>query len=155
MADQVRINKNLYSWASIILKVAEERFTGFTAIGYGDKLERSVAYGMGGLPRGISRGKYTVDESTLTGHTDTVQEVRKALANLSQDKKSYGDVRFQIVIQYVEQDLEPQTVELEDCVWIASNSSPSEGAEALTEDITFQPMRIRRNGLTLFEERNG
>jgi len=156
MSDEVRVNGNLHSWGSITVKIAEEAYYGFTAIKYGDSRERVKAYGMGRhhAPRGRSRGKYTVEPVTLTGPKGSVQQLRKALADQG-DGVSYGDVEFQIVVQYIEPDDTPITVDIEDCVWIKNTSSEEEGADPLSEDIELDCMKIRRNGLVLFDESEG
>ena len=115
MSDEVRINGNQHSWGSIKVKINGDLFYGFTAIGYADTRERVKAYGMGRshAPRGRSRGKYTVEPVTLTGWKSSMQALRKALADAG-DGTSYGDTICQIVVQYVEADDTPVTVELED-----------------------------------------
>lgn len=152
MSDDIRVNGNQHSWGSITLKIGEERFTGITSVSYGDARERVKAYGMGRAqaPRGRSRGKYTTDPVVITCHKSTAQIIRQKLADEG-GGDSYGDTEVQIVVEYFEQDDEPITVEIEDCVYVKSTSSEQEGADALTEDIEFDCMLIRRNGLTLFD----
>jgi len=156
MADDVRINGNQHSWGSITVKVNEDRFFGFTSIGYSDQRERVKAYGMGRAqgPRGRSRGKYTTEPVTLAGWKDTMQALRKALADAG-DGESYGDTVFQIVVQYVEGDLDPITVELEDCVYVKNTTSEEEGPDPLKEECEIDCMRIRRDGLVLFDNSEG
>ena len=152
MSDDVRINGKIHSWGSITLKIGEERFTGITAISYGDSRERVKAYGMGRAqgPRGRTRGKYTTDPVVLTCHKSTAQLIRQKLADEG-GGDSYGETEAQIVVEYFEENDEPITVEIEDCVYSKSTSSEQEGPDPLTEDIEFDPMFIRRNGLTLFD----
>ncbi|MCH8084608.1 MAG: hypothetical protein IH885_10275 [Myxococcales bacterium] len=156
MSDEIRINGNAHSWGSITVKFDGDRFFGFTSIGYADARERVKAYGMGRAqaPRGRSRGKYTTEPVTLTGWKGSVQQLRQALADAG-DGESYGDTLFQIVVQYVEADDTPVTVELEDCVWTKNTSSDEEGPDPLSEDIEIDCMRIRRNGLVLFDNSEG
>lgn len=156
MADEIRVNGNQHSWGSITVKFDGDRFFGFTAIGYADARERVKAYGMGRAqaPRGRSRGKYTVEAVTLSGWKGSVQQLRQALADAG-DGESYGDTLFQIVVQYVEADDTPVTVELEDCVWAKNTTSEEEGPDPLKEDIEIDCMRIRRNGLVLFDNSEG
>ena len=150
--DEKRINGNVYSWGSIILKVNEERLSGFTAISYADSRERVKAYGQNRsqTPRGRTRGKYATEPVGLTGSKSSMQALRKLLADAG-DGVSYGDTEFQIVVQYVEADETAITVEIEDCVWIGNSSSEEEGADPLKEEIKIDCMLIRRNGLTLFD----
>ena len=156
MADELRVNGNLYSWGSIEVKVDGERYFGFTSIGYSDSRERVKGYGMGRAqaPRGRTRGKYSVEPVTLTGTKGSMQTLRKALADAG-DGESYGDTVFQIVVEYFESEENPITVELEDCVWTKNTTSEEEGPDPLTEDIEIDCMRIRRNGLLLFDNSEG
>lgn len=158
MADKLRVNGNIVSWGSVIVKINGERFHGFTSVSYNDKRERVKAYGMGKhqAPRGRSRGKYSTDPVKLAGPKSTFQAMRKALAALSSDGISYGDVEFQIVVQYVETDeSESQTVELEDAVWMSNGSNEEESPDPLKEECEFDIMKIRRNGLVLFDASEG
>lgn len=156
MSDEIRVNGNQHSWGSITVKVDGDRFFGFTSIGYADSRERVKAYGMGRAqaPRGRSRGKYATEPVTLTGWKGSMQQLRKALADAG-DGESYGDTVFQIVVQYVEADDTPITVELEDCVWTKNTASEEEGPDPLKEDAEIDCMRIRRNGLVLFDNSEG
>lgn len=156
MADEIRVNGNQHSWGSIEVKVDGDRYFGFTAISYADSRERVKAYGMGRAqaPRGRSRGKYATEPVGLTGWKGSIQQLRQALADAG-DGESYGDTIFQIVVQYVEDDDTPITVELEDCVWVKNTSSEEEGPDPLKEEIEIDCMRIRRNGLVLFDNSEG
>jgi hypothetical protein len=157
MADQVRINGNQFSWGSIVLKCDGDRFYGFTGVSFADKRERVKAYGMGKhqAPRGRSRGKYSVDPVKLTGWKSSIQELRAALALQAEDRISYGNVEFTIVVQYVESGENPMTVELERCVLVGNSSSDEEGADPLKEELEIDCMMIRRNGLVLFDASEG
>jgi hypothetical protein len=152
MADEIRVNGNQHSWGSIIVKINDDRYYGFTSISYSDSRERVKAYGMGKhqAPRGRSRGKYSVEPVQLTGWKGSIQQLRKALADAG-DGESYGDTECQIIVQYVEDDDTPVTVELDRCVWTKNTSSEEEGPDPLKEDVEFDCMLIRRNGLVLFD----
>jgi hypothetical protein len=157
MSDQIRVNGNQLSWGSIILKLDQDVFTGFTSISFADKRERVKAYGQGRhhAPRGRSRGKYTIEPVKLTGWKDSVQIFRTQLAARSPDGKSYGDVEFQIIVQYVEIGEIPLTVAIERCVWTGNSSSDEESPDPLKEEIEIDAMLIRRNGLVLFDASQG
>lgn len=152
MADEVRINGNQYSWGSIILKMQEQRFHGFTAISYSDSRERVMAYGMGRhhAPRGRSRGKYAVEPVTLTGWKSSLQTFRKALADAG-DGENYGDTEFEIVVEYIETDESEIIVTIERCVMTKNTTSEEEGPDPLSEEVEILPFLIRRNNLTLFD----
>jgi hypothetical protein len=157
MADEIRINGAQVSWGSIKVKIAGETFTGFTSLSYGDKLEVVTAYGMGKhqAPRGRSRGKYIVDPVKLGGPPSTMNAVRVKLASLSPDGSNYGQVEFLITAQYTETGEPPMTAEIEQCRYIANVENREEGAEVLKDEVEISAMKIRRNGLTLFDESEG
>ena len=124
MADQIRVNGTLHSWGSITVKIRNERYSGFTAISYGDGIERSYAYGMGRshAPRGTSRGKYVPEPVAVTGYKASVQELRRALAEAA-GGVSYGHIRFDVIVEYTEDDEEPITVDYDELVksWADAN----------------------------------
>lgn len=156
MSDEIRVNNNLLSWGSIVLKVASDRYTGFTGITYADKRERVKGYGLTKhhAPYGRSRGKYTIEPVKLVGWKKSVAALRSGLALLSSDGVSYGDVEVQIDLQYVEDDV-PLQVEIGRCVWVSNSSSDEESADPLKEEIEFDAMWIKRNGLVLFDASEG
>ena len=159
MSDLIRVNNNQLSWGSIVLKLDGERYYGFTSISFADKRERVKAYGMGRhqAPRGRSRGKYTTEPVKIAGWKASVQIFRQALANKSAGQKSYGDVEFQTLVQYIESDNTdgtsdlPLNVVIDRCVWTGNSASDEESADPLKEEIEVDCMYIRRNGLVLFD----
>lgn len=157
MGDKIRVNGNQYSYGSIVFKLGDEQFTGFTAIQYGDKRTREKAYGMGRhhAPRGRSRGKYEPEPVKVTGYTSSVQALRAGLAKRAADGKSYGNVEFQGCVQYIEDDEGEYTVELDRLVWASNSTSDDEGSDLDKEDIELDVMLIRRNGLVLYDATNG
>lgn len=157
MSDQTRINGNVHSWSSVIMKAGNEVWTGFTAISYGDALERVKAYGMGRShkPLGRTAGKYTVEPVVVTGYKHTMQQMREWLAAQASDGRSYATVEVQFVIQFFESDLAPITVELDRCMWSKNAEKAEENPDPLKEDVEFDCMGIRRNGATLYDSREG
>lgn len=157
MGDSVRVNGNIMSWGSIRVKIATDTFYGFTSISYADKRERAKVYGMGRhhAPRGRTRGKYSTEPVKLKGPKDTIDALRAKLASLSPSGTTYGDTEFEIVVQYVEADIAPITVEINSCVYSGTSSSEEEGPDALQEEIEIDCMTIRRNGLALFDDTEG
>jgi len=154
MADSIRVNGRETSWSDVYFKVSDERYYGITEIAYGDKRTRSKSYGMGRsqAPRGRTSGKYEVDEATVKMLKKSSKTLREALAAAASDGKSYGSVTFQIVVQYADTDDEVQTDTLHECVWVGDATSASEGPDALFDSISFDVMRIDRNGLTLYDQ---
>lgn len=157
MADPIRINGNAYEWASIEIKINGDVFHGFTTCNYGHKRERSKVYGTGRhrAPRGRTSGKYSA-EATIGGSLDTCQALRDTLAALAPDGVSYGDVVFQLIVQFIEQGQNPVTVECVDCVIAAEESSNEEGStEGSAESMPLDVMYLKKNGKTLFDNSDG
>lgn len=154
MADQIRVNGLQHEWADIIVKIGGDRFHGFTAISYADKLEVGKSYGMGRHhgPRGRTRGKYSTEPVKLTGPKSTMLALRQALAAASPDKTTYGLVVFQITVQAVAPGDVAINDVIEDCRYIGTTASHEESPDPLQEEVELDCMRIRRNGLTLFED---
>lgn len=157
MSDAVRVNGNQVSWGSIVLKCGLARYFGFTSIDYGDKVEVALAWGMGKhqAPRARSRGKYIPDPVKLKGPKTSAQILREQLAALSQDGRSYGTVEFDIVVQYSEANEPPITVEIERCRIVGNHEAHEEGSEILQDELEISCMKIRRNGMVLFDESEG
>lgn len=157
MADSVRINGVQISWSSCKLTIDGESYTGITSIGYADALDVSKGYGMGRhhAPRGRGAGKYTTEALTMRAWKSTAQAIREQLAKKSPSGTSYGRVEVPIVLQYIEPDDAVITVEFDRARFVKPSSSNEEGPDPLAEDIEWDVMSIRRNGLVLFDESEG
>lgn len=156
MADELRVNGNLYGWGSIVAKVDGERFYGIASINYGDKLERAKSYGMGRhhAPRGRTPGKYSTEPVAVKMEKKTAQEMRATLAKKSASGTSYGAVEFEIVVQFIE-GTDVQTDVLERCTWAGDASKNEESPDPLYDEVELDCMLIRRNGLVLFDDSQG
>ncbi len=152
MANEVRINGNVISWGSVICRINGIPQNWPTSISYSDKRERAVVYGMGRhhAPRGRTLGKYSVENPKLKGPKADVSGFLDYLASLSTDGNSFGDVRFDIVVQYIE-DEQSVTVEIEDCRVVGVTASDEESADALQDEVEIHAMRLRRNGKSMFD----
>lgn len=152
MANEVRINGNTLSWGSTICRINGISQNWLTSISYSDKRERAVVYGMGRhhAPRGRTLGKYSVENGKLKGPKGDVQGFLDYLATLSPNGQSFGDSRFDVVLQFIEAE-QAVTVELEDCRVVGVSASDEESAEALQDEVEISIMRVRRNGKTLFD----
>ena len=155
MADQITVNGALLSWGSLKLDIADEPLVGIDNITYGDKLEVTEYYGMNKSQSamGRSRGKYSTDETKITGAASTIEYLLKAVAAQSADGKSYGEPLFDLSLMGAEKD-SSQTidVQLEDCKILGVSATYGEGADVLKQELTIKPLRIRRSGLTLYSE---
>lgn len=153
MSDEIRINGIAHSWGSVKLKIAGERYSGISSISYSDKLETSFGYGMGKAqrPRAQSRGKYSAEQVVMKALASTAQALRDMLADRG-DGVAYGTVTVPIVLQYLEPDDTPITVEFEDCRLVEDGSSDEEGGDVLTAELKWTTFGIIRNGKTLYQE---
>jgi hypothetical protein len=156
MTDYLRVNGNLFSWGSSIVKIASVPYSGITGITFGDSRERAFGHGMGAhqAPRGRSRGKYTADNCKITAHVDTVNAILQAMTLLS-GGFSYGNPSVPIIIQLVETDLVPSTTTLDRCCIVKVGGEYSEGPDVLVQDIEWSVMTIARNKQTLFDRSRG
>lgn len=151
MANEVRVNDNVMGWGSVICKIFGAPQHWITSISWSEKRERGVVYGMGRhqAPRGRTTGKYTVENPKIKGPVEDVQGLLDELATRAPDGKSYGDVRFDVTVQYVE-GTRTITVEIEDCRVVGISSTGDEGSDAMQDEVELQAMRIKRNGKTLY-----
>jgi len=151
MSDPILVNGTQHSWGSIRFRADDEIYYGFTSISYGDSRERVKGYGMGRsqAPRARSLGKYAPDVVKVAGWKGSVQALLEALAAKSADGLSYGDVSFEIVVQFVEAGDLSVVVEIFDCVVTKVNDTHEEGADPLKTELEIDCMSILRNGLSL------
>jgi hypothetical protein len=150
--DTLRVNGNLVSWASTIFKIYTDRFTGLVSIGWDDKRERVPGYGMNRshAPIGRTSGKYTPGIVKVKMHKHAAIDLRFYLANLAVDGRSYGNAIFPMYLQYVESDL-VSTVEFFDCATTGETCSDEESPDPRFEEWEFSTLRIRKDGLTLYD----
>jgi hypothetical protein len=153
MADPILINGNVHSYASLVAKIANVKWNGFTAINYAQKRPRSKVYGMGraGGPRGRTSGRYEPDPVTVKGPKSTIAQLKKELAQRSSDQKSYGNVAFDLTLQYIDAGEQSITVLFEGLTIVGESTSNEEGPDAIIEELTLDVMRIKENGLTLYD----
>lgn len=150
--DKIRVNGDVLSWGSITVKIGGEEVKGLTGISYDHKRERTKVYGMGAhhAPRGRTKGKYVPGNPKIKGAKTTMQAIRTLLAKKG-GGKSYGDTEFEIVVQAVEDDETPLTVELRRCVYLGLSANHEENPDPLTEEVELDTMGIIENDLTLFD----
>lgn len=157
MSDPIRVNGNLKSWGSMTFLPAGQRFSGFTSVAWGEKRERVKGYSMARhhAPYGRSAGKYTVENLKLTGYVDSVRDLKKFLATLANDGRSYGNVVFNGVLHYFEENNDEITVEFDRLTWAANSTSHEESPDPSKTDFELDCMFVRENGLTLFDSSEG
>lgn len=154
MADKKRINGNLYSKASAIIKVEGEVFEGWDTLEFGDKMEAPFAWGAAkhAGPRGTTEGRYTPDNVVIGWHLDTGKDVRNKLAGLAPDGASIGKPSVTIILTLDETALGVAIVEFESCRLREVANSIEDSAEKTLEKHTYQCLRVKRDGQTLYDQ---
>lgn len=152
MADQVKINGLQISWASFKAKIGGVPYSGISSIEFSDGVEQELAYGTGRhqAPRGKTRGKYVPEPLVMTVYNSTAEAIRKDLASKA-GGRGISSVSVPIVLQFVEKDDSIVTIEALESTLVKNESSHEEGPAALTEKLTWRPMRILRNGVSLYD----
>jgi hypothetical protein len=155
MSDAIRVNQNVLSWGSITAKLGGVRYTFFRTVSYGDKRERTFQYGAGvdHSPRGRTRGKYSTEEGKLGGAKAGVRQFLLDLATKASDGETYGDVEFDVIVEFFENDELPCTDKLYRCVVTGVNSSHEEGPDGLEDELTLSYFEVTRNGKRLAKRR--
>lgn len=159
--DTIRRNGYALSWASLIIKVENDEFFGFTGIDVEEKIERAIARGTdrGGPPRAITRGQYSVEGSTIKGHVDSMAALLEKLAAKSPNGLSYGYASFFASLQYIENGISI-TEMYHDCYINGRKFSGSPSPDALIWEVPVQITKVTMNtpnkkGLTLFDSSTG
>lgn len=148
--DAAYVNNAALSWSSYVIKVDGVRLNGFFGITYSHKRTRTKGYSLGKdhAPTRRSKGKYEVELVKLKGYASSMQALRTSLAGAG-GSTSYGDQEFEILIQGVEGEETPITIEINRCVYAGTAGSLEEGPDLITEEIDIDCMSIKENGLTL------
>jgi hypothetical protein len=159
--DTFRRNGFELSWGSAVIKVDNEEYFGITGVDYEEKLERTFVRGTGrdGVPRGMTRGQYSVEGSSIKMYKSSALALLEKLAADSADGKSYGQTPFFFSLDYEEDDVS-LTEELYDCRITGRKASIALGAEGLIDEIQIMVLYAKLTtpnieGMTLFDNRNG
>lgn len=154
--DELRVNGNLIGWGSHLFKLDGERVIGVTAVAWDQSRERAYGYGMNRAhaPIAATAGKYTPGVVKMTMYKHTASAVRARLASLAEDGVSYGNVRVPGFLQYVEGD-KVTTIDFEEMAVVKDGGSDEENPDPTKEEWEFQVMRIKNDGLTLYDSTEG
>lgn len=140
MADYPKINGQIYSFASIEIKVGTTVFTGFTDLSYTQTLEPGDFRGT--RPEKLAR---TIGEHNVEGSFTLVkveyQELIAALGN------GYMEIEFDITANYSEVNSPITTDVLTACRITSEEDSHSQGTDALVVACDLNIMKMTRNGL--------
>src|SRR5262249_53272016 len=118
-----------------------EEFFGFTGVDYEEKLERAFTWGMSraGVPRGVTRGKYSVEGSSIKMYKASAIALLEYLASKSPDGKSIGNTKFFFSLQYFEEDISI-TEKLYECRIAGAKRSISNSPDAAVDEIPITVM---------------
>lgn len=156
--DPVRVPGYVHGWGSCLFKFEDgTRINGITKFGYGDSRKRTKGYGAGRhqAPTRRSAGKYEVAPGTTDLYKETAQAIRNKLAALAEDGASYGNTIVQIELICTEPGAADIMVELHDCVIDEDKSDHSEGPDGLMDQLSWDVMRVVRDGKTLYDGTEG
>ena len=141
MAGYPNINGREFSWASIELRLdGAAPMVGFTAIKYSDKIEEEQPRGASRQPLGRTRGKYSVEDCSLTMLEG---EFRQLVATLGD---GWGDGTHTIVVQYADTGMTTATDTLEGVRFLGVDGGAEEGTEGLKREVSFSALKIKRDG---------
>lgn len=147
----VRVNRDVYDWGDVTIKIAGERFEGITGIGYSQKRERTKVGGMrkSRAPIGVTKGKYNAEDGKISCNRQTAQDIRDHLCTVG-GTTSYGDVKFPIIVIMTSDTGATITDVLPDCYLIGDDGNAEDSADPLKEELAFGCLGpITRNGKTL------
>ncbi|MBN8609142.1 MAG: hypothetical protein J0L92_01055 [Deltaproteobacteria bacterium] len=151
-ADDIRINGFTHSWASTKTTLDGEQYVGISKISWDHAIEEGLVRGQGGKPLGRTRGQYMPGAVTLTMRKSSAMVLKDNLAKKSSDGKTYGETEFPIVVQYLEPDDTPITVELNRCRFLKSTAANEQSADPTAEDIELSCLEVVENGKKLFSD---
>lgn len=156
--DKVNINGNLFDFGSQELTFDNDVIVGYTSVSYsGEKRTRTKGYGAGRSrkPRGRSGGKYEPPAVKIKFYLDSWAKVMAWAAARSPDGKSYGNVEFPAMLQFVEPGLDTHVVKFERMCIVEVGGEGEENPDPNMIEIGFDVMSVERDGLTLYDSSQG
>lgn len=140
----ITVNDIEHSWGSITVKIGGVEITGFKAISYSDAIEREGVYGAGRHKLGMTRGKYTTEQGSITAFLKQERELIAAAGD------GWGDVGpFEIEVRYADPGSTTHVDVVEGCRWAGTGGGGEEGSAPLEREMKFDFMRIKRDGVYL------
>lgn len=137
----ITVNDIEYSWGSITLKINGKEITGFKAISYSDAVEREAVYGAGRHKLGMTRGKYTTEQGSITAY---LKQEREIINDLGDGWADYGP--FEVEVRYAEPGEDTHIDIVEGCRFAGTSGGGEEGASPLEREMKFDYMRVKRDG---------
>lgn len=141
------INGAYFDFASIQVVTTVGRFTGVTDISYSDSVEVGSVYGTNRKRIGRTTGQASVEASM----TMMKEHFQTLIEELGQFGVGYGEVPFNIVVNYAEGNMPVITDELVGVRITGAADAHAEGVEALRVALTLDVMDLKRNGLSIIQ----
>lgn len=152
------VGKILYSWGHHRLVAGGKQLVGFTSFGWGDKLDRPLAYDAdrSRAPAGRGKGKYDPGTIKLKGYVWAIAQLKLAHAQQSANGRSAGAGDLDYSLQLDAGTGDPLLEwEFKDVSFLEDSSSFEDSADPAQREVTLQAMRIREkiNGVwvTLYD----
>lgn len=139
----INVNDIQHDWGTITVKVNGVEIVGIKSISYSDAIEREKVYGAGRLPLGMTPGKYTTEQGSMTVFERQFREILLAFGN------DWGNTTFETEVRYAATGLPTQVDIVEGCLWAGAPGGGEEGAAPLERELKFDYLRVKRNGLYL------
>ena len=132
-----------YAWASIEVKVAGQVFYA-TAVNYSRKRNRSLVRVNHPDPIAKTRGsnEFSADIEMLLSEFNALQAALIQQANQQGLNGGYGDVFFQVVVQYTENNLDTITDTITGCTLDSTEASNAEGTDASKRKFELNPLKV-------------
>ncbi len=129
-----------HGFSSIELKMNGLLFVGFKSINYSRTRTRSQVRGNSPDPIAKTRGEndYKCDCEVYLAEWNLFQK---------QLKDGYGDVFFNILVTYGENGFDTISDEIIGCTMDTTESSNSQGPDALVRKMEFSPLKIKFDGI--------
>ena len=137
----ITVNDIEYSWGAITLKIRGVEITGFKAVSYSDAVERESVYGAGRHKLGMTRGKYTTEQGSLTAY---LKQERAIIEEFGDGWADAGP--FELEVRYAEPGEDTHIDIVEGCRWAGTGGGGEEGSAPLEREMKFDYMRVKRGG---------
>lgn len=137
------INGNRHSWVSVEAKLDGQVYY-VTAVNYSRKRNRTMVRANHPDAVGKTRGSndYSADVEMLLAEFNAFQAALIARANALGLNGGYGDVPFDVVVQYSENGLDTVTDTIIGCTMDSTDASNTEGTDATKRKVDLNPLKI-------------
>lgn len=141
------VNGYRYSWVSIEIKVAGQIYYA-TSVNYSRKRNRTMVRANHPDPVAKTRGSndYSADIEMLLSEFNALQAALISQANQQGLNGGYGDVFFQVVVMYGENNLDTITDTIQGCTMDSTESSNAEGTDPSKRKFELSPLKILFGG---------